>query len=168
MKRSVTTRSPEETLEVGESIGKEALPGLVVTLRGPLGAGKTVLAKGIAKGIGVPSWRYVTSPTFALHNIYRGVFRLHHLDLYRLSGPEEAEALGLEEHLGGPDVAVVEWPDGFFEELPEDRLEIHLHWEQGEGRRIDFVSRGPVSRAVLAKAVRPSTASKRRGGAPVT
>ncbi|MBE0618203.1 MAG: tRNA (adenosine(37)-N6)-threonylcarbamoyltransferase complex ATPase subunit type 1 TsaE, partial [Proteobacteria bacterium] len=84
MRRSFACPDPEDTLTVGEAIGRAAGPGLVVALQGPLGAGKTLLTKGIARGLGVAQWRYVTSPTFAIHNVYQGRWlRLHHLDLYR-------------------------------------------------------------------------------------
>ena len=84
MKHTLACRSPGETLAVGETLGRAARPGQVFALQGDLGTGKTLLTKGIAKGLGVPEWRYVTSPTFAMHNIYEGRLRLHHVDLYRL------------------------------------------------------------------------------------
>jgi tRNA threonylcarbamoyladenosine biosynthesis protein TsaE len=103
------SRSPEETFALGEEWGREAQQGWVIGLSGDLGAGKTQLVKGLAAGLG--SSARVHSPTFALLNEYRdGRLPLFHLDLYRLNGPNDVVAAGLEEYVTRPDgVAVVEW-----------------------------------------------------------
>ena len=103
------SRSPEETFALGEEWGREAQQGWVIGLSGDLGAGKTQLVKGLAAGLG--SSARVHSPTFALLNEYRdGRLPLFHLDLYRLNGPHDVAAAGLEEYLTRPDgVAVIEW-----------------------------------------------------------
>lgn len=145
-------RGPDDTLALGDVIGRFARPGLLVTLQGPLGAGKTVLTKGIARGLGVPAWRYVTSPTFALHNIYRGRLRLHHVDLYRLAEPAEFEGLGLEDALHGGDVCVIEWPDLFFEELPPERVSVRFRWGAGGERIVTVEARGELARALADEA----------------
>ncbi len=152
MTLEVICRTPEDTLAVGDVIGRLATPGLLVTLQGPLGAGKTVLAKGIARGLGVPEWRYVTSPTFALHNVYRGRLRLHHVDLYRLAGPAEMEGLGLEDVLHGEDVCVIEWPDIFFEELPPERVSVRFRWGAAGERVLVLAARGEMARALVSEA----------------
>jgi tRNA threonylcarbamoyladenosine biosynthesis protein TsaE len=105
------SHSPEETIRLGCDWGRSARAGWLVGLRGDLGAGKTQLVKGIARGLGVP--RHVHSPTFALINPYEGGrLWLHHVDLYRLNGPEELRDAGLEEYLWHPTgVTVVEWID---------------------------------------------------------
>lgn len=134
---------------MGEAIGAVARPGLVVALQGPLGAGKTVLTKGIARGLGVARWRYVTSPTFALHNVYQGrSLRLHHLDLYRLGGPAELEHLGLEEALHGRDACVIEWPDILLGELPEERVLVRFRWGVSGERVLDVEAGGPIGEAL--------------------
>ncbi len=106
---TLISRSPEETFALGEAWGREARRGWVVGLSGDLGAGKTQLVKGIARGLG--SQTRVHSPTFALINEYSGGReRLFHLDLYRLNSREEVFGAGLEDYLVNPDgVAVVEW-----------------------------------------------------------
>jgi tRNA threonylcarbamoyladenosine biosynthesis protein TsaE len=104
------TRSPEETRRVGEELLAELLPGRALLLLGDLAAGKTVLAQGVARGLGIAP-EEVQSPTYTLvreHEGERG--RLLHLDLYRLD-PAEAAALGLEELLEAPAVKVVEWAE---------------------------------------------------------
>jgi tRNA threonylcarbamoyladenosine biosynthesis protein TsaE len=106
---TLISRSPEETLAIGELWGHEAQRGWVIGLSGDLGAGKTQLVKGIARGLGSPG--RVHSPTFALLNEYEGGrLPLFHLDLYRLNNADEVLGAGLEEYLLNPDgVTVVEW-----------------------------------------------------------
>lgn len=137
------TRGPEETEAIGEALGRLAAPGLVVALQGDLGAGKTVFTKGVACGLGVPAPRYVSSPTFTIHKVYQGRLVLHHLDLYRLSGPADLEDLGLEEALVGLGVCVIEWPDSFFEALPRDRLTVRFTVVSPEERALQIVPEGP-------------------------
>ncbi|MFM1770711.1 MAG: hypothetical protein RJA22_3240 [Verrucomicrobiota bacterium] len=103
------SHSPEETFALGERWGREAAAGWVIGLSGDLGAGKTLLVKGLARGLGVPG--RIQSPTFTLvHEYHGGRLPLAHLDLYRLDTPEQVRGAGLEEYLERPPgVAVVEW-----------------------------------------------------------
>ena len=105
------SRSPEETAALGETWGREVQPGWVLALTGTLGAGKTQLVRGLARGLGSPA--RVHSPTFVLVHLYEGGrLPLHHLDLYRLSGPEEVIGAGLEDYLYPRHaVAVIEWAE---------------------------------------------------------
>lgn len=104
------TRCEEETRSLGRTLARELAPDGVLLLRGELGSGKTVLARGIGEGLGVDP-EEVQSPTFTLIREHRGSGgRLVHVDLYRLQ-PEEAAALGLEELLAGPGIKVVEWAE---------------------------------------------------------
>jgi tRNA threonylcarbamoyladenosine biosynthesis protein TsaE len=99
-----------ETESLGEAWGREAKPGLIIALSGDLGAGKTQLVKGIARGLGIAS--RVLSPTFTLVNEYTGGrLRLFHLDLYRLETRAQILAAGLEEYLQPDGVAVIEWAE---------------------------------------------------------
>ena len=111
-----TSRSPEETIALGEEWGREAKAGWVIGLTGDLGAGKTQLVKGIARGLAVPVG--VHSPTFVLVNEYRGGnLPLFHLDLYRLESREQVIGAGLEEYLAHPEgVVVIEWAERWFGE----------------------------------------------------
>ncbi len=106
---TIISHSPEETLALGEEWGRESRPGLVIGLTGDLGAGKTTLVQGIARGLGIAA--RVTSPSFTLVNIHdQGRLPLFHLDLYRLETPEQVIAAGLEQYLDHPQgVTVVEW-----------------------------------------------------------
>lgn len=108
-----TSNSPAETESLGESAGKSAKPGWVICLSGELGAGKTHWVRGFARGLGVTS--RVHSPTYALVNAYEGGrLPLHHLDLFRLAGPEEIISAGLEDYLHPEGVAVIEWAERWF------------------------------------------------------
>ncbi|MBI5016396.1 MAG: tRNA (adenosine(37)-N6)-threonylcarbamoyltransferase complex ATPase subunit type 1 TsaE [Deltaproteobacteria bacterium] len=146
----LTTCGAEETEEVGEALGRVAAAGLVVALQGPLGAGKTVFTKGVARGLDVPAPRYVSSPTFTIHKVYQGRLTLHHLDLYRLSNPGDLEDLGLDDALGGSSVCVIEWPDSFFGVLPQDRITVHLAVAPGDSRVIRIEASGAIAGGVLA------------------
>ncbi len=104
------SHSPAETESLGEVWGREAKNGLVIALSGDLGAGKTQLVKGIARGLGFLG--RVHSPTFTIVNVYSGGrLTLFHLDLYRLETPEQILSAGLEEYLQPDGVAVIEWAE---------------------------------------------------------
>ncbi len=107
-------------------MGELAQPGDIYLLTGPLGAGKTCLTQGIARGLEVSG--YVRSPTFVLMSRYRGRLPLYHVDLYRLGGPEEAWDLGLDEQLFGGGVCVVEWADRASDLFPEEGLWVGLDY----------------------------------------
>lgn len=121
---SLRSSSAEETLSLGRVLGANAEPATLLALSGPLGAGKTVLAKGIAEGLGVTS--VVNSPTFVLMNEHVGRLRLFHVDAYRLDDPEEALAAGLLDERETAGVTVIEWADRLEGWLPPDRLEIEI------------------------------------------
>lgn len=118
------------TAAIGRALGAamEPLPrgGLVVVLLGDLGAGKTVLAGGIAAGLGVPPTSPVVSPTFTFARGYRGRVPMFHLDAYLVKSAADLEASGYEELGGEGRVTVVEWGDRIAEALPADRLEVTL------------------------------------------
>ena len=104
------THSTEETKQVASDLAATLVGGETIALMGDLGAGKTTFAQGFCAGLGVTS--AVTSPTFAIMNVYEGRLRVVHLDLYRLKSAREIAALGLEEYLGRPDtVTLIEWPE---------------------------------------------------------
>ena len=132
----ITTTSAAETLALGEELAARFADQLyVVTLRGDLGAGKTMLTKGIAKGLQVPDWYYLNSPTFTLINEYRGRLPLYHFDLYRLGDPDELFELGFNDYLAGPGVLVIEWPDPAEELLPvTNRFDIRIEIAAGDKR----------------------------------
>jgi tRNA threonylcarbamoyladenosine biosynthesis protein TsaE len=108
------SHSPSETEALGEAWGRSAHSGLVLGLSGDLGAGKTQLVKGLARGLGIT--QRVHSPTFALVSIYTGGrLTLFHLDLYRLETRQQILAAGLEEYLTPDGVTVIEWAERWFD-----------------------------------------------------
>jgi tRNA threonylcarbamoyladenosine biosynthesis protein TsaE len=146
--------SPERTRALGRAIGARAAPGTVLALIGPLGAGKTQLAKGVADGLGVTS--VVNSPTFVLMNEHVGRLRLFHVDAYRLADPEEAVAAGLFDERQGAGVTVVEWADRLDGWLPRERLELRIEPDpvQENGRAVSWIAHGEVHAALAAEALR--------------
>ena len=120
----MTTNSAAQTRQLGETLGSLLQPGDFISLNGDLGAGKTCLAGGVGKGLGVTG--RVKSPTFALINEYEGKVPLFHMDVYRLEQPEEIEDLGYEYYFYGPSVTLVEWAEIIEPYLPECRLSINI------------------------------------------
>ena len=121
------SHSLAETEALGEAWGRAAASGLVIGLTGDLGAGKTQLVKGLARGLGITA--LVHSPTFTLVNEYAGGrLPLFHLDLYRLETRGQIIAAGLEEYFCRPaGVAVIEWAERWFGEIKNSKLEMQNH-----------------------------------------
>jgi tRNA threonylcarbamoyladenosine biosynthesis protein TsaE len=133
MERLVRNEAEMEAL--GESLATELAAGGVLALVGGLGAGKTRLAKGLARGAGYSG--EVTSPTFALVHEYRGGrLPLFHFDLYRLKSADELLAIGWDEFLDGPGILIVEWADLFPELLPPETRWLRFEVLPEGGRRV--------------------------------
>ena len=129
------------TEALGKLLGRHAADGDVFCLTGDLGAGKTLLSRGVAEALGVSS-EDVTSPTFAIMNVYQGTeLEVRHFDLYRLNRPEELEDIGFDEYAGGDGVTLIEWAELFSEQLPEEYLQITLRLD-GAGRRAVLEPKG--------------------------
>jgi len=136
-----TTASAEMTRSLGEAVGRLLFPGGYLTLSGELGAGKTTFTQGLALGMGVKD-DYVTSPSFALVNEYQGRLKLYHIDLYRLTGPDDLDETGFYEYPGGG-VAVVEWPERAGDTLPDSRLDVNIEYAGTDARKIAMTAFGP-------------------------
>jgi tRNA threonylcarbamoyladenosine biosynthesis protein TsaE len=153
MEKTVITNSENETEALGEALGRLLQPGDVLALIGDLGAGKTCLARGVARGLGIHE--PVTSPTFILVAEYataRG-FPLYHADCYRLEqATAEAQAIGLDELLLDDGVAVVEWAERIEPLLPPDYLCITLTALDDTRRQLTFEPHGPRA-AELAQSI---------------
>ena len=135
------TNSAEETRQLGEKLAEELRAGDVILLEGPLGAGKSELARGVARGLGVRET--VTSPSFTILNAYdSGRVPLYHFDWYRLESAEELFEMGMEEYLGGDGIALVEWPGRCPEALPADFLMIEIVPGEDNGRTLRTVRHG--------------------------
>jgi tRNA threonylcarbamoyladenosine biosynthesis protein TsaE len=129
----LTSESPEETLIIGERLGRLLEKGNIICLTGDLGAGKTAFTKGIAKGLEVLD--YVTSPTYTIINEYEGRLPLYHFDVYRLNDVEEMYELGYEEYFFGDGVVVLEWADIVTDIIPRERLWITILNTKGDNSR---------------------------------
>jgi tRNA threonylcarbamoyladenosine biosynthesis protein TsaE len=121
---SFTSTSPEQTMRVGESIAATLRGGEVIALYAPLGAGKTVLAKGLARGLGVTD--VVTSPTYTIISEYSARLGLVHVDLYRIESEDEYDQLAVNELLSYDTVVLIEWPERAGSYLPEGALPIEI------------------------------------------
>lgn len=137
------------TIRVAQSLGAVAVPGLVIGLIGPLGAGKTTFVRGLAEGLQNPNPRGVTSPTFMLVHEYPGRLPLFHFDTYRLANADALLDLGFDEYVASGGVCVIEWADRVRDILPADRLEIAIDGAALAERDLRVDAGGPLSERVL-------------------
>lgn len=135
----IKTYSTEETIALGERLGKCLEKGDVVTLNGDLGAGKTHFTKGIAKGLNVDD--YITSPTFTIVNEHKGRVPLYHFDVYRIDDIYEMYEIGFEEYLYGEGVCIVEWSDKVKDMLPKDTIDIIISVIDDNTREFKIISK---------------------------
>lgn len=137
-RRVAETRSAEETFALGKEIGETAFPGMVISLVGDLGAGKTVFTQGVAEGLGVKG--VVNSPTFTILQVHDdGRLPLYHFDVYRIAEPEELYEIGIEEYFYGEGVTIIEWADLIQDMLPVGYLHVLIEKDLkagGDYRRI--------------------------------
>ncbi len=126
IEHEIILKTSADTEKFGIQLGSMALPGDVICLDGELGAGKTTLTQGIAKGLAVDPACYVTSPSFSILHEYPGRIPLYHMDFYRLNSSLEVEELGFEEYFYMSGLTVIEWSEKATEILPVDRLALHI------------------------------------------
>ncbi len=134
MPMTIETHSVSETEALGERLAKCLSSGSVVALYGDLGAGKTALVRGMARGLEIEE--SVSSPTFTIVNEYPGHPALFHFDLYRLKNAEELYAIGWEDYLDRDGICVVEWSENAPEAFPEDTVRVYLERLGETDRRI--------------------------------
>lgn len=128
-----TSKNICETERIGEEIGKKLKGTEVIALYGGLGMGKTALTRGIAKGAGCGD--YVSSPTFAIVNEYRGRFKIYHFDMYRIDGWDDLYSIGFFDYLENG-VLIIEWSENIEAVLPEDCIRIKIQEGSTENSRI--------------------------------
>lgn len=145
------SRSAEETRAIGGRLAPFLAPGDVVVLSGDLGAGKTCLVQGIARGLGVVG--RVTSPSFVLVREYRGRIPILHIDVYRLGNLQELTDLGYDEFLDSSWVVLIEWGDAVAAMLPDHYLEIEIRGAAEAERHIAMRARGRRWGAILDRAL---------------
>jgi tRNA threonylcarbamoyladenosine biosynthesis protein TsaE len=144
----LVSHSSLHTERLGERLAAHAEPGDVIALWGELGAGKTVLARGVAIGLGLDD-EAVTSPTFIiLHEHFGGRLPLYHLDLYRLE-QSQLGSTGWEDALDSGGVTVIEWPERAGDELPADRVDVRIEHVAETKRRVTVEPTGPRSRRLV-------------------
>ncbi|MFH1791687.1 MAG: tRNA (adenosine(37)-N6)-threonylcarbamoyltransferase complex ATPase subunit type 1 TsaE [Candidatus Omnitrophota bacterium] len=132
-----TSTNPEETMDFGTRLGKGLKPGAFIALTGELGAGKTIFAKGIARGLGVKQYGYVNSPSFVILREYMdGKLPLYHFDVYRLGSSKDLDTVGYEDYFYGRGVTVVEWADKITDILPAERLDIRIDYAGKNKRKL--------------------------------
>ena len=128
------TKTIEDTINFGKALGRLLNAGDVLALQGTLAAGKTQPTKGIAQGLGISE--AVTSPTFTIISEYYGRLPLYHMDVYRLSSPEDFLDLGVEDMLYGQGVCIIEWSEKIMSELPASTILIHIEPAEDSSRTI--------------------------------
>ena len=142
MTRTLDIADLSQTEAFGHRLGALLFPGAVVALVGPLGAGKTHLARAVAEGLGVKNPAAVNSPTFVLIQEYPARLPIYHFDAYRLSGPREFAELGVDEYFRGDGVCLIEWADKVETTLPADHLRIDIAIVDEDRRRFTLTASG--------------------------
>ena len=133
---TIISHSEEETKNAGRELARRAVRSSVIALRGSLGAGKTVFAKGFAQELGITE--AIVSPTFTLVQEYEGKMKMYHLDLYRLSGEDEFESMGGEDFLYSDGVCLIEWSEKISSMLPDDTIYVNITINEDLSRTIEI------------------------------
>lgn len=154
----------EATARLARRLAAVAARGDVVLLEGDLGAGKTTFVRYLARGLGVPDEVAITSPTFALVHELPGRVPVVHADLYRLAEADELIEIGLEEHLHGGAIVVIEWGQRFREALGEPVLSLHLELRGDTARRVQIAPHGARGRELLRALREPCEGDPAAGG----
>lgn len=134
------TASPDESRALGRALGERLGPGSLVALTGGLGAGKTVVVQGIARGAGFEGC--VSSPSFVIVNEYEGRLPIYHVDLYRISDPDSLVDLGYREVFWSDGLTLVEWADRALGLLPDTRLDLEIEFAGTTSRVLRATARG--------------------------
>jgi tRNA threonylcarbamoyladenosine biosynthesis protein TsaE len=129
------SRSPEETKDIGYRLGRCLRPGDVIGIYGELGAGKTVLVKGIARAFGIRE-RDITSASFTIIARYETSPLFAHIDLYRIERPEELLEVGISDQIGSDGVTVIEWAEKAGGYLPDEAVGVYMRCTGNNGREI--------------------------------
>ena len=138
--KTITTKSPDQTIAVARRLGRHVPPGTVIAAYGELGMGKTCFAGGLARGLGVDD--LIVSPTYIFFRIYEGDTPFAHIDAYRLEGlsEEEIALTGLEDCFIKENVVFAEWPGFIAQWLPADTIELYISQAGEDNQRIlEFV-----------------------------
>ena len=140
------SKSQEETITIGEKLGKNLYKGLTICLKGDLAGGKTTFTKGIGRALNIKS--VINSPTFTILKIYNGDMNLYHIDAYRLEN--NSYDLGMDE-FEEDGIMVIEWPEYYEKYLPSEYLEIDFKYIDDNTREIDFIPHGNKYEEIVRK-----------------
>lgn len=139
MNKTIIAHTPAEMEEIGIELAAGLTDGMVVSLVGALGSGKTTLSKGIAKGLLITD--VVVSPSYMIARSYRGRMHMHHIDAFRLSSLDELAEVGLDDYLPPESgVSVVEWPDRIDGLVDISHIRVTIEVMEGERRRVNISS----------------------------
>ena len=136
MERTVVCRSAQDMENLGREIGITCIGGSVISLRGSLGAGKTVFAKGVARSLGIKE--AIVSPTFTLVQEYDGSLPMYHMDLYRITSEEDFQMIGGEDMLYSDGVCLVEWSEIINDILPSGTLFVQITVNDDQSRTVNL------------------------------
>jgi tRNA threonylcarbamoyladenosine biosynthesis protein TsaE len=145
----ITSKSADETRIIGENLGRCISSGILITLTGDLGSGKTAFVQGLAKGLEVSEKYYITSPTYTIINEYPGRIPLFHVDLYRLSDGDDFENIGLYDIIHNQHVVAIEWAEKLAGETFPEMLCIALDIGNNDTRTIIIKAEGPGAENVI-------------------
>ncbi len=138
----VICKTEDDMLKLGNRFGEVAKPGMVISLRGSLGAGKTVFARGVARSLGIEE--AIVSPTFTLVQEYDGKLPLYHMDLYRITSQEDFEMIGGEDMLYSNGICLIEWSEIIDEMLPKDTIFINITVNSDQSRTVTIDSKNSM------------------------
>ena len=136
MERTVVCRTAQDMENLGREIGRTCIGGSVISLRGSLGAGKTVFAKGVARSLGIEE--AIVSPTFTLVQEYDGSLPMYHMDLYRITSEEDFQMIGGEDMLYSDGVCLVEWSEIINDILPSRTLFVQITVNDDQSRTVEL------------------------------
>ena len=140
MHEEIICKTEDDMVNLGNRFGKQAKPGMVISLRGSLGAGKTVFARGVARSLGIEE--AIVSPTFTLVQEYDGRLPMYHMDLYRITSSEDFEMIGGEDMLYSDGICLIEWSEIINEMLPRDTIFINIKVNPDQSRTVTIDSKG--------------------------
>ncbi len=146
---TIRTTSAGQTFQLGSLVGRQIDAGMIITLTGDLGSGKTAFVQGLARGLDVPSDYYITSPTYTLINDYPGRIPFYHVDLYRLATIADIEEIGLGDILSGNVVTAIEWADRLQGQELGDHLDIRIQLGDRDRRQFFLMAYGRSNQILL-------------------
>lgn len=134
MQEEILCKTEEDMIKLGNRFGQAAKAGMVISLRGSLGAGKTVFARGVARSLGIQE--AIVSPTFTLVQEYDGRIPMYHMDLYRISSQEDFEMIGGEDMLYSDGICLIEWSEVINDMLPKGTIFINITVNPDQSRTV--------------------------------